>query len=51
MVRIGVALFVLGLLVVAAAARFGSRLDARLQPRPSVANQSAPRRIGFDLGQ
>ena len=51
MIRMGVALFVLGLLVVAASARFGAALDARLQPKKSALKTSGPRRIGFELSQ
>ncbi len=51
MVRMGVALFVLGLLVVAGSARFGAGLDGHLRPRKMAVQTSGPRRIGFELSQ
>lgn len=51
MIRMGVALFVLGLLVVAVSAQFGAGLDARLQSPKAAGKPSGPRRIGFELSQ
>ena len=49
MIRMGVALFVLGLLVVAASARFGAGLA--VQPKKAAVSTSGPRRIGFEFSQ